>query len=65
MKMSCFALAGTGACDFDEAIRLKDDSEYPHVASVQVAVAAIETAIPAVWLLIARRVPCPPSIFSL
>jgi hypothetical protein len=30
--------------DFAEATRLKDDSEYPHVASVQVAVAAIETA---------------------
>jgi hypothetical protein len=30
--------------DFAEAARLKDDSEYPYVASVQVAVAAIETA---------------------
>lgn len=30
--------------DFAEAARLKDDSEYPHVASVQVAVAAIDVA---------------------
>jgi tetratricopeptide (TPR) repeat protein len=37
-------VAELALADFDEAIRLKDDSEYPHVASVQVAVAAIETA---------------------
>jgi tetratricopeptide (TPR) repeat protein len=37
-------VAELALADFDEAVRLKDDSEYPHVASVQVAVAAIETA---------------------
>jgi tetratricopeptide (TPR) repeat protein len=37
-------LAGLALADFDEAIRIKDDSEYPHVAVVQVAVAVIETA---------------------
>ena len=30
--------------DFDEAARLKDDSEYPYVAAAQVAITAIETA---------------------
>ena len=37
-------LAGLALSDFEEAIRIKDDSQYPHVALVQVAVAAIETA---------------------
>ena len=36
--------ADLALADFAEAARLKDDSEYPHVASVQVAVAAIEAA---------------------
>ncbi|MDP9401838.1 MAG: hypothetical protein M3P85_00580 [Actinomycetota bacterium] len=35
-------LAELALADFEEAARLDDDSEYPHVATVQVAVDAIE-----------------------
>jgi tetratricopeptide (TPR) repeat protein len=37
-------VAELALADFNEAVRLKDDSEYPYVASVQVTVTAIETA---------------------
>ncbi len=37
-------LAELGLADFTEAARLDDDSEYPHVATVQLAVDAVELA---------------------
>jgi len=43
-ELELLRVAELALADFDEAIRLKDDSEYPFVASVQVVVAAIETA---------------------